>query len=205
MSVQTELDRLNAAKNSLKTAIESKGVAVPDSTKLDGYSALVDQISSGGDSNVVVVDIPELNSNNTQVTLTDEQIKLLSSDKNVVYLRPASGLLLQRIMKAENSLSFSGPSFMQYDDNVLMLVETVGIVIPTRLASYVLINSLAVIPPESNGTDKNKIFTVGDDNFPMWSDPTCPVATSSDNGKFLQVVNGVPKWSSLPIYNGEVE
>lgn len=47
MSVQTELDRLNAAKNSLKTVIESKGVAVPDSTKLDEYSALVEQISSG--------------------------------------------------------------------------------------------------------------------------------------------------------------
>lgn len=47
MSVQTELDRLNAAKNSLKTAIEEKGVAVPDSTKLDEYSALVEQISGG--------------------------------------------------------------------------------------------------------------------------------------------------------------
>lgn len=54
MSVQTELDRLNAAKNSLKTAIEGKGVAVPDGTKLDGYSALVDQISGGGGGNVYV-------------------------------------------------------------------------------------------------------------------------------------------------------
>lgn len=47
MSVQTELDRLNAAKNSLKTAIESKGVAVPTEATLDTYSTLVEQISSG--------------------------------------------------------------------------------------------------------------------------------------------------------------
>lgn len=54
MSVQTELDRLNAAKNSLKTAIDGKGVAVPDSTKLDGYSALVEQIES-------IADVPVYN------------------------------------------------------------------------------------------------------------------------------------------------
>lgn len=52
MSVQSEINRLNAAKNSLKTAIEGKGVAVPDGTKLDGYSALVEQISGGGGGDV---------------------------------------------------------------------------------------------------------------------------------------------------------
>ena len=54
MSVQTELDRLNAAKNSLKTAIEGKGVVVPDGTKLDGYSTLVEQISGGGGGDIHV-------------------------------------------------------------------------------------------------------------------------------------------------------
>lgn len=47
MSVQSEINRLNQAKNSLKTAIESKGVAVPTEATLDTYSTLVEQISSG--------------------------------------------------------------------------------------------------------------------------------------------------------------
>ncbi len=50
MSVATEIQRLQGAKASLKTSIENKGVTVPSSTKLDGYSALVEQIQQGGDT-----------------------------------------------------------------------------------------------------------------------------------------------------------
>jgi hypothetical protein len=48
MSVANEITRLQGAKASLKTSIENKGVTVPSSTKLDGYSALVEQIQQGG-------------------------------------------------------------------------------------------------------------------------------------------------------------
>lgn len=47
MSIKSEIGRLGIAKSSLKTAIEGKGVAVPEGTKLDGYSGLVEQISAG--------------------------------------------------------------------------------------------------------------------------------------------------------------
>lgn len=47
MSVQAEITRLEAAKAAIKTAVESKGVTVPDSIKLDGMAALIDSISSG--------------------------------------------------------------------------------------------------------------------------------------------------------------
>ena len=50
MSIKTEITRLQNAKASIKTAIEGKGVTVPDGTKLDGMAALVDSISSGGGS-----------------------------------------------------------------------------------------------------------------------------------------------------------
>ena len=50
MSIASEIERLQNAKSALKTAIEGKGVTVPSATKLDGYSALVDSISVGGDS-----------------------------------------------------------------------------------------------------------------------------------------------------------
>ena len=48
MSITTDMERLAVAKADLKSAIESKGVSVPGTTKLDGYAALVEQISGGG-------------------------------------------------------------------------------------------------------------------------------------------------------------
>lgn len=48
MSIASEISRLQTAKADLKTSIENKGVTVPSSTLLSGYSALVDQISGGG-------------------------------------------------------------------------------------------------------------------------------------------------------------
>ena len=48
MSIASEIERLQNAKSALKTAIEGKGVTVPASTKLDGYSVLVDSIEQGG-------------------------------------------------------------------------------------------------------------------------------------------------------------
>ena len=48
MSVQTEISRLESAKAAIKTAIEGKGVTVPDGTLLDGMAALIEAIEAGG-------------------------------------------------------------------------------------------------------------------------------------------------------------
>ena len=48
MSIQTELTRIINAKAAIKTAIEGKGVTVPEGTKLDGMAALVESIEAGG-------------------------------------------------------------------------------------------------------------------------------------------------------------
>ena len=48
MSIQSELDRISTAKAELKSAIESKGVSVPENTSLSGYGDLVEQIQQGG-------------------------------------------------------------------------------------------------------------------------------------------------------------
>lgn len=48
MSVQTEISRLESAKAAIKTAIEGKGVTVPDATLLDGMAALIESIQAGG-------------------------------------------------------------------------------------------------------------------------------------------------------------
>ena len=48
MSVQTEITRIESAKTAIATAIEGKGVTVPDGTKLDGMAALIESIEAGG-------------------------------------------------------------------------------------------------------------------------------------------------------------
>ena len=44
MSIADEISRLKSAKSELKSAIEEKGVEVPDKTKLDGYPSLIQSI-----------------------------------------------------------------------------------------------------------------------------------------------------------------
>lgn len=48
MSIQTEINRLASAKAAIKTAIEGKGVTVPNGTILDGFASLIDGIEAGG-------------------------------------------------------------------------------------------------------------------------------------------------------------
>lgn len=48
MSIQTELTRLTNAKAAIQTAIEGKGVTVPDGTLLDGMASLIESIEAGG-------------------------------------------------------------------------------------------------------------------------------------------------------------
>ena len=48
MSVQSEITRIESAKTAIATAIEGKGVAVPEGTKLDGMAVLIDSIETGG-------------------------------------------------------------------------------------------------------------------------------------------------------------
>lgn len=47
MSVQTEITRLESAKQAIASAIADKGVSVPDGTMLDGMAALIESITAG--------------------------------------------------------------------------------------------------------------------------------------------------------------
>ena len=52
MSIQTELTRIINAKTAIKTAVEGKGVTVPDGTLLDGMAALIESIEAGGGADI---------------------------------------------------------------------------------------------------------------------------------------------------------
>lgn len=68
MSIQTELTRITNAKAAIKTAIEGKGVTVPDGTLLDGMAALIESIEAGGGGFQVVLG-----------TFTPAETKILNS------------------------------------------------------------------------------------------------------------------------------
>ena len=48
MSVQSEITRIESAKTAIASAIEGKGVTVPEGTLLDGMAVLIDSIEAGG-------------------------------------------------------------------------------------------------------------------------------------------------------------
>ena len=68
MSIQTELTRITNAKAAIKTAIEGKGVTVPDGTLLDGMAGLIESISAGL-SNIEVVSFTPIETGNHMVYL----------------------------------------------------------------------------------------------------------------------------------------
>ena len=47
MSIQSEITRIESAKTAIATAIEGKGVTVPEGTKLDGMAPLIESIETG--------------------------------------------------------------------------------------------------------------------------------------------------------------
>lgn len=80
MSIASDIARLQTAKASLKTVIESKGVTVPSATKLDGYAALVSEIDGGGGSDTPdgYTRLQYLESSGTQAIDTGKYLKLNS-------------------------------------------------------------------------------------------------------------------------------
>lgn len=72
MGVQSEITRLQNAKAAIKTAIEGKGVTVPDGTLLDGMAALIESIEAGGGGggNIVAGTYTPASTQTNRVTVT---------------------------------------------------------------------------------------------------------------------------------------
>lgn len=69
-TIAEELTRIQNAKAALATSIAAKGVEVPAATKIDGYSALVDQIAQGGGIEVATGDFTLATVSNTTPVMT---------------------------------------------------------------------------------------------------------------------------------------
>lgn len=86
MSVLSEIERLEGAKNALAASIEGKGVTVPTGTKIDGMAALVDQISTGGGADFYIDDASYLFYNGARQEAFDSLIHALRNVKTTKYM-----------------------------------------------------------------------------------------------------------------------
>ena len=57
MSIQTEITRIESAKTAIATAIEGKGVTVPEGTLLDGMASLIESIEAGINATVGTITV----------------------------------------------------------------------------------------------------------------------------------------------------
>lgn len=77
MSISSEIERLEGAKNALAASIENKGVTVPADTKIDGMAALVDQIQGGGGGDCEIKDARCLFKDNARIDELDNILTLI--------------------------------------------------------------------------------------------------------------------------------
>ena len=68
-----EAVRLANAKTAIATAIEGKGVTVPDGTLLDGMAPLIESIETGGEVTTLHINVTAVNTETMEVTFTADR------------------------------------------------------------------------------------------------------------------------------------
>ena len=138
MSIQTELTRITNAKAAIKTAIEGKGVTVPDGTMLDGMASLIESIETGGG-------IPGFKMMSGTYTPTENMTS--NVDVYVSSTITASSSKISNIEKSLASFAFVAKTSLGYE-----------IQYPTSFCNcYVFDNQLAINKASSSNSSKNDI------------------------------------------------
>lgn len=76
MSIQTDLTRIKNAKAAIKSAIEGKGVTVPDGTLLDGMAALIESIEAGGGGDLSALGISKMAAGTITIALSRSSLTI---------------------------------------------------------------------------------------------------------------------------------
>ena len=80
MSISAQIARLEKAKADISAAIATKGVAVPNGTKLDGMAALIAKISTEDDKSRIIATVES----GSTVTCTNGTVTLTAISNGVV-------------------------------------------------------------------------------------------------------------------------
>ena len=149
MSVQTELSRIINAKSAIKTAIEGKGVTVPEATLLDGMASLIESIEagSGGSGNIAYGTITPVDaSSHLEIVhglgkIPDFFCIVAADNTNRVYSTssPNGQSFLCIIRKTSGTNNYYYLGLHQYDGNVNHTKGTIKTTLGTGLNYYVSI------------------------------------------------------------------
>lgn len=82
MSLQSEISRIGAAKTAIKTAIEGKGVAVPASSRLDDFSAIIESIPTK--DKIAHADIPDYVK--SAALAVASKVKAVQTDESITFI-----------------------------------------------------------------------------------------------------------------------
>ncbi len=119
MSIATEITRLNNAKASIKSAIEAKGVTVPQDAKIDSYSVYIEQIPQGGDTEYEPICFTSLEDGNTfqlnkeiAISVDDKQTwQTLAANTNSPVINTGEKIYFKA---TENAAPFAGTTSNYY-------------------------------------------------------------------------------------------
>ena len=148
MSVQTELTRITNAKAAIKTAIEGKGVTVPEATLLDGMASLIESIEAGGAPSLQSKSVT-YTANGTATITPDAGYDGLSSVDVTVDVASGGGVETCTVTFSSNIPE--GASSLAYDKIYLTVFENNEIVTKTVsdvnniTVSNVVLNSVGIV------------------------------------------------------------
>ena len=119
MSIATEITRLNNAKSAIKSAIEAKGVEVPQDAKIDIYADYIAQISQGGGTEYEPICFTSLEDGNTfqlnkeiAISVDGKQTwQTLAANKNSPVINTGEKIYFKAV---ENTPAFAGTTSDYY-------------------------------------------------------------------------------------------
>lgn len=148
MSVQTEIDRINGAKKSLSSWLDSNGVEASDSEKIDGLVSLLGDVSLGSDVSGVTAESSDVLTGKKYVNkngvLVDGEFTLATE------LTEQDSLISQIQTALEGKATGSGGSLETCSVSITVPANTN--VILTSVADGVASCSAMYLPSQMTGT-----------------------------------------------------
>ena len=167
MNIQTELTRITNAKAAIKTAIEGKGVTVPDGTMLDGMAALIQGISAGAGLQgyqIVSGIYTPTEQQTASVLVYESERQVAISSSNAIQLKKR--LIGLNFIIYGDSIVYPTPFAVCYAADQIIVSSRRSISGGTTSASSVTKYPFAVEKNE-NGIYKIRAYVGSSENYPL--------------------------------------
>lgn len=200
MSIQSEIDRINGAKDNLVTSIEGKGVSVPDGTKIDALATYVDAITTAADIPAAGTELGTVKSGG-DVTISNGIIQVNDDMHNHVIanvdgLQNALNAKLDKTTYEESkelALGSNGKvclgKFGAYDTNITIEINSTT---STTYHATIVIHSQNVVANGTGGTVGCYVYDDADNHITPLISVFRPYGSAS---RQIEVYADLPGWS----------